>query len=184
MTEEEIWKEIPDFPDYQISNLGRVKSLWHGKERILKQNKSGSGYLTVSLCNKSKKKTFNIHKLLGIAFLGFPENVDHINGDPTDNRLENLRPCSCSENNRNVRIKPNSTTGFPGVCFNKVAKKYQAQIRFDGKRKHLGYFNTREEAFIAYREANLKLFGEFSPFVCRDDFRALSEQVGALEGDV
>lgn len=94
---EEIWKEIPDFPDYQISSFGRVKSLKFGKERILEPYEGGSGYLMVNLYNESKIKSFMVHRLLANAFLGCPEHVDHINDDPTDNRIENLRSYSRDE---------------------------------------------------------------------------------------
>ena len=181
---EETWKDIPEYPDYRISNLGRVKSLKFGKERILKQSKGGSGYLQGCLWNEAGIKTLRIHKLLGVAFLGFSENVeiDHIDGNPSNNRLENLRPCSHAENGRNHGKHRNNTTGYPGVTFRKDRGKYQARIHINGKNKYLGLFKSPEEAFTAYREANLKHFGEFSPFVSREEFKALSERVMALEG--
>ena len=183
-TETEIWKDIPEYPDYRISTLGRVKSLKFGKERILKQRKGRSGYLQVRLSNKTEIKTLGIHNLLGVVVLGFSEKleVDHIDGDKLNNNPENLRECSCQENARNKTVQSNNTSGYPGVSFDKGHGKYRARIHINGKNKYLGYFESPEEAFIAYREANLKHFGEFSPFVSREEFKALSERVMALEG--
>ena len=181
---EETWKEIPEYPDYRISNLGRVRSFKRGKERILKPSKNTNGYLHVDLWNNSGKKTWGVHKLLGVVFLGFPETqeADHIDGDRSNNTLNNLRPASKAENGRNHGKQRNNTTGYPGVSFHKTWGKYVAHIRINGKLKFLGYFETPEEAFLVYRAASLKAFGEFSPFVSREEFKALSERVMALEG--
>ena len=96
----EIWKDIAGYEGlYQVSNLGRVKSLkkgrWGtGKERILKPAKDGNGYLFVKLCKDGNSKMYHIHRLVADAFIPNPDNlptVDHINRDRTDNRVENLR---------------------------------------------------------------------------------------------
>ena len=75
--------------------------------------------------------------------------VDHINRDRTDNRRENLRAASQQSNNRN---RKNITGKYKGVSWSKHAKKFRATIRDKGKQIHLGYYQTEEEAAIAYNE--------------------------------
>lgn len=76
--------------------------------------------------------------------------VDHINRNPLDNRKENLRRCTCRENNLNKR---NNTSGCPGVRWHSQGKKWNARITIKGKEKSLGMFNTFEEAVKARYEA-------------------------------
>jgi hypothetical protein len=110
--QEEIWKDIVDYEGlYQVSNLGRVKSLKRYrkgragsptlvKERILIQHLNPNGYLCVVLQNNSEKLC-TVHRLLAIAFLPNPENkptVNHKNGIRQDNRLDNIEWATYSEN--------------------------------------------------------------------------------------
>lgn len=90
------------------------------------------------------------------------EQIDHINGVRNDNRFCNLREATRSQNLQNV-FKPsvNNTSGLRGVVYHKRDKKYQAQIRVDGAQKHLGSFNTPEEASAAYLAAK-KIHHPFS----------------------
>jgi hypothetical protein len=90
--------------------------------------------------------------------------VDHINGNTLDNRVENLRFASPSQNGMNAKLSKANTSGFKGVTFNKRKEKWMAQIRFDGKNQFLGYFYTPEEAHTAYCEAATRLCGEFANF--------------------
>ena len=107
----EIWKDIKDYPNYMVSNLGRVKSLSNNKarkEKILKQHKNSNGYLFVALSKNGKIKCYRVHRLVAEAFLPNPDNkpcIDHINTNKIDNRVENLRWCSHKENINNPITK-------------------------------------------------------------------------------
>lgn len=91
----------------------------------------------------------------------FPINfIDHKNGNPGDNRIENLRESSASENAWNRKIPNNSTSGFK--CVTRYGKKWVARIVVNGKRIYLGRFETSIEAYEKYVEACNKLHGEFA----------------------
>lgn len=88
--------------------------------------------------------------------------VDHINGDRHDNRISNLRLASSSENQRNRKRPKNNTSGYKGVSWIEHYQMWQATIKFDGKNKYLGRFDTPEEASDAYNKAALRHHGEFA----------------------
>ena len=97
MREEEIWKDVVGYEGlYQVSSLGRIKSLFRYK-RILKPQKNIHGYLKVGLYKNGKCKIFNIHNLVANAFIENPNNykyVNHKEKKKTNNRVENLEFCS------------------------------------------------------------------------------------------
>lgn len=112
----EIWKDIPGYSGlYQVSNDGCVKSLLRRvngpkkngrkvKEMILKPCVIKDGYLAVVLHKCGKRKTQKIHRLVALAFIPNPDNkpeIDHINTNRTDNRVENLRWVTRKENGTN-----------------------------------------------------------------------------------
>lgn len=162
--ENEIWKDIPGYEGlYQVSNLGRVKSLFSGrwkiKDRILKNSNKGNGYKTNKLYKNGLKKTFATHQLVAMAFLNHTPNkyeliIDHINGNPSDNRLCNLHIVTPREN---VTIcfmpKRNTfTSKYPGVYWDKTKNKYAARINIKEKGIFIGRYNTEIEASNAYKE--------------------------------
>lgn len=100
--EKEIWKEIDGFPDYEVSNLGRVCSFKKKYPRIMKPGKSSSGYLQVILYTGGKGVRKTIHRLVAEAFVPNPENkpeVNHIDEDKKNNVAENLEWVTRRENN-------------------------------------------------------------------------------------
>ena len=102
---EEIWKDVVGYEGiYQVSNLGRVKSLNYnhtGKEKVRKLDLGRKGYYLVVLCKGGKRKAHIVHRLVMLAFIGESDlQVNHKNGIKTDNRLENLEYCTASENIR------------------------------------------------------------------------------------
>jgi len=105
-------------------------------------------------------KYYYTHRLAWLYVYGeFPENeIDHINQNRSDNRISNLREANRQENKHN-QSKPNknNASGYLGVYWNKIEKKWSAQIAINGKDKRLGVFNTAEEASEAYLKAKRKL---------------------------
>lgn len=87
--------------------------------------------------------------------------IDHINHNTIDNRRSNLRLCTNSQNQFNRGVPINNTSGYKGVYFNKKDKRWGAYMSLNKKMKMLGYFGTKEEAAIAYREHARKVQGDF-----------------------
>lgn len=93
-----------------------------------------------------------------MAYGAWPDGeIDHINGDRKDNRLENLRLATSSENKQNIGLKSNNRSGFTGVSWFAAAKKWRADITIAGKMRHLGRFDTPEAAAEAYAKAKAEL---------------------------
>lgn len=88
--------------------------------------------------------------------------VDHINGDRRDDRIENLRLATDSQNRRNSGMFCSNTSGYKGVTWDKNWKKWKAYIYVKNRRIHLGAFNTPEEAAAAYAIAAQQHHGEFA----------------------
>ena len=150
----EIWKDIPNYEGlYQVSNLGNVKSLKFGSQRILKYGINSGGYCVVVLC-KNKTKTLYVHKLVAEVFLnekcfGREFVVNHKNFIRNDNRLDNLEIVTNRENTNKKHIK--SSSKYVGVCWDKVSKKWKSQIWVNGKRQILGHFVNEYDANLAYQ---------------------------------
>lgn len=103
-------------------------------------------------------KVYLHHEIMG------PGMVDHINGNGLDNRRCNLRHATAAENVRNSRVHTSSRCGLKGVGYDKrnTHRPWKASIFHGGRRLHLGYFPSAEEAALAYDAAAAKYFGEFA----------------------
>lgn len=169
MNNQEIWKDVVGFDNYQVSSIGRVKTKQRSfirtnkspmtiKEKIKKQYLSKKGYCIVSLNITGDRITYNkqVHQLVAMAFLGHKPCghklvVDHINEDKTDNRVENLQILT----NRDNCLKSNiirKDVGLVGVCLAKN-NKYHANIVNLKDRIFIGSFENKEDAKKAYDNA-------------------------------
>lgn len=151
----EIWKSIDNDNRYEVSSLGRVKSLVYSKERILKPYTNGKGYLIVDIFENKKRRAISVHQLVAMAFLGHKPCgmkiiVDHIDGDILNNNLSNIQLTTNGENTRKQRKRLNATSNFVGVSFCKSSNKWRAQIQINKKKKYIGIYNSQDEAFNAY----------------------------------
>lgn len=98
------------------------------------------------------------HRVLWFMRTGeVPVEIDHLNGNKADNRRENLRNVSHRDNLQNQRRRSTSTSGLRGVHYYKSRDKWTAQICIDGVHRHLGYFDTKEDAFQARLKAEESL---------------------------
>jgi len=109
--------------------------------------------------NRTRQNTIHMHRVI----LNCTDHMqtDHVDGDGLNNRRSNLREATCGQNQRNQRIAKSNTSGFKGVSFRILTGKWQAHIKVNGRKKHLGLFSTPEEAHVAYCEASAKYHGEF-----------------------
>ena len=126
----EIWKDIQNYEGlYQVSNLGRIKSLSRRdrlnrviQEKILKHGSNKKGYLIVVLCKEGRMKTCRVHRLVAKAFIPNPENkpeVNHKDEDKTNNKVENLEWMTRRENinygTRNERSEKSQSKPIYGI---------------------------------------------------------------------
>jgi hypothetical protein len=135
---------------------------WNAKHAGKPAGSYSHGYTRINV----GKRLYYAHRVAWLMLTGsWPDGqLDHINGDGTDNRLCNLRPCSQAENTQNLGPNKRNSTGFVGVTFSKRDGRWRAQIRANYKQFNLGSFNSPEDAALAYRVAKAKLH-TFNPEV-------------------
>lgn len=142
----EIWRPVDGFPDYNVSNMGRVVSFKRkGKRTFLKMSNGSELYLKVALCRNRKRTTFRVHRLVLIAFKGKPPKgceASHLNGDSLDCKLSNLQWESRLTNCRRKQDHGTQTNG-QDVYGSKLLPHQVRRIR---EWEHLpGYGGNTEE---------------------------------------
>ena len=178
----EIWKDIPNYEGcYQASNLGMVRSLdrivtfSNGRKQFYKgkliKGSVNKGYRRTTLNIEGVGRNFLFSRLVAMAFLGHEPDghelvVDHINGDKSDDRLENLRIVT-NRANRSTCFRSNEesfSSEYVGVSWSKRNSAWRSQIAHNGVVTGLGYYDTELEAYNAYQSALSKIEdGSFNP---------------------
>lgn len=117
-------------------------------------NSNGKTYRLIRIDNTN----YRVHRLAWLYITGsFPnKNIDHIDGDGTNNKFSNLRSVDQQENQRNKRKYANNKSGLSGVFFNRTLEKWEAHIGIHGRRKYLGVFDDKFEAICAKKSAESK----------------------------
>lgn len=152
---QELFKDAPCNPRSALCR--KWNDRYAGKEALA--NVGTPGYLRGAIFDTGVMA----HRVIWAMVYGFwsEKQIDHINGVKTDNRIENLREASSSENKFNRGAQSNNTSGFKGVDWSKSNKKWRARIGVNRKVINLGAYATPELAYAAYCEAAKKYHGEF-----------------------
>ena len=150
---DEVWRTVPNYEDYMVSDRGRVKSLKFGKDRLIKLPLRKDGYIQISLSKKGVKKFIRIHQLVAMTFSNHipcsgEVEVHHIDGDTINNNLSNLEVLTIEEHKAKTHDK---TSANVGVCYESSTDKWKAYIRIEGKQKHIGRFKDEVSAIEAYK---------------------------------
>ena len=156
---EEIFIPIKGFEGlYEISNFGRIKSMYNWHKRVkgfLSPTVMKIGYHIVSLNKDKKSNKCYVHRLIAEHFIENTNGykfVDHIDGNKLNNSIENLRWCTKRQNEtfRNSK-KSEYSSKYVGVCYDKYWNKYKASTRINNKLHNIGTYKTEEEAHEAYK---------------------------------
>jgi len=178
---DETFRTVSGFSDYEVSNYGRVISHKRGKPRLLRPHVV-RGYVYYGLSLKGRLRGVAAHRLVAMAFLdGISEGlqVDHIDGNRSNNHVSNLRFATRQENARNRSATTGSHSRFLGVAKDRWRPgrwKASIEVNMDDERRHLnlGHYRTEEEAAKVYNVAAVLIFESFanpnSVEVTLDDF--------------
>ena len=142
---------IVDNEDYDYLNQFK----WYAS------NKNGKFYVQKKITvSKNKTTCISMHRFIMKPNKGMV--IDHLDGNPLNNKKNNLRICTHAENMRNSKIRINNKSGYKGVSYQENSNNYRASIRFNNIKINIGDFIDPIDAARAYNEAALKYHGEFA----------------------
>lgn len=145
---------LVDDDDFERINAYKWYAEWHRDTKTF--------YATRALPRDKNGKRTTIYMHRAILCAESHMQVDHINHDTLNNKKENLRLCTSSQNNANHRQQSNNTSGFKGVSWDKRRHKWLAQISVNTKRRNLGRYSNITDAILAYDTAAVDANGEFA----------------------
>lgn len=122
-------------------------------------SKTKRGYFQLRI----DKKFYLIHRVIFLMHYGhLPEYLDHIDGNPSNNKIENLRAATLTQNQYNKKLNKNNSSGIKGVSWKITLKKWEVRIQIKKIPKIIGYFDDLELAGLVVQEARNKYHGEFA----------------------
>lgn len=140
-----FWKNVN--PNRMVKNGDIAGSLHH------------TGYYIIGI----NSKYYQSHRLIYLYYKGYlPKYIDHIDGNPSNNNINNLREVTQSQNCMNKKSDKNSSSKFKGVSWDKSTNKWRARIQVNSKQIHLGRFKSEIDAAKCYNNAAIKYFKEFA----------------------
>jgi len=150
--------EIFDYKDgkllWKVAKGTRTDLL--GKEA---GNKREDGYVRIKVNNR----LYLAHRIIFLMVNGYlPKEIDHIDGNRSNNKIENLREVTKSENAQNRKTPINNTSGVKGVCWHKATKKWYVQLQVNKKNKYFGTYDDLELAQLVAIEARDKYHNQFA----------------------
>jgi len=157
IVQKENWKNLTGTDRYQVSDLGKIRSLAYGKKRIMKTSINSKGYRTISLSGirgNDKRTHYKVSSLVAEAFLGHTPGdghkvvIDHRDEDKTNDRLSNLQLITSKHNTiRSIETR-NTSSKYLYIYRHKVSGKWRVSLRCNGKGKRCinGSYESEEEA--------------------------------------
>lgn len=159
MITQQLLKQRYDYKDGQL--IFKIKIGSQGKIGKIVGCKDSRGYIVTTI----KRKQYNVHRLIWIWHNGDIVDgieIDHINRIKSDNKIENLRLATTSQNQFNTIKSKDNTSGYKGVGWHKSENKWRARISINKKRIDLGHYSSAEEAHNAYMIAAKIYHKEFA----------------------
>jgi len=171
-----FWKERPAKYFNNPNYTKRWNTRYAGKEALTAISLRKSGHIS-RLDGYVLNKSYSTHRIAWLMYYGeWPKNqIDHINQDPTDNRIKNLRDVTNAENHKNQTLRSTNTSGYVGVSFYKSRNKYSAEALVNGVKKWLGYYDTVEEAAAVRAVASINY--NFHPNHGNEKKRNIDEEI-------
>jgi len=155
MENKEIFKYVKGFANkYEISNFGKLISYKYNTPFSMTLSVcKKKGYLYARLTKDGKCKRVSVHRLVALHFIPNPKNkeqVNHIDGNRKNNKVENLEWVSNRANCSHRSVGKINTSNYIGVYLNKKHNNWKSAISINGKKVHLGTFNSEKDAHLAY----------------------------------
>jgi len=145
--------------EYKDGNLYWKQNTGRARIGNVAGHKRTTGYVMI----KINKKDFLAHRVIFMMHKGyFPKLIDHIDGNPSNNKIENLREASHSENGHNAKLNKNNSIKLKHICLNKRKDKWQVQMFIDNKNKSFGEYYDLEVAKFVAETMRHKYHGQFA----------------------